>query len=131
MKLIVQTWRVTRLFAVAFVAQIVQSGPTHLTKKVILAAGVGAIEAVYRQVVPAGKTDGFWVRLWTAYKQVTAAAGKPAAPAVDLPGVTAAISAMIPTVGTAVSTLSTVSVPVSDVGSAPPAPAFSPAPNVV
>jgi hypothetical protein len=47
-----QAIRVARLFAVAFVAQLVTTGTANLGWKTLAALGIGAAEAVVRQIWP-------------------------------------------------------------------------------
>lgn len=51
-----QAIRVARLFAVAFVAQLVTTGTEDLGWKTLAALGVGAAEAVVRQIWPTTAT---------------------------------------------------------------------------
>lgn len=83
MKVLTQIWRVVRIFALAFVAQLIPSfSLSQVTKQALIAAGVAGVEALYRQFVPAGKTDGILGNLIAAYnliKQAGAPAVQPVA----------------------------------------------------
>ena len=51
-----QTIRFARLFAVAFLAQLVTAGTANLGWKTLAALGVGAVETVVRQIWPTTST---------------------------------------------------------------------------
>ncbi|HEX3539669.1 MAG TPA: hypothetical protein VHT75_04420 [Acidimicrobiales bacterium] len=89
MKTITQLWRLVRLGAYTFVAQLIAgaiaSGTTNLTRAALIAAGVAAAEAVYRQAVPAGRTDGLLGNLIATYRLVKAGVPVPHPPAAPPP----------------------------------------------
>lgn len=58
-----QVWRIFRLTAVAFGAQLAALGPAHMTRDALIGAGIAAAEAVYRQITPAAplREYGAWI----------------------------------------------------------------------
>lgn len=95
--LLQQVWRFVRLFAAAFVAQLYLAPSLKLDSRVLIAAAIGAVESVYRQLSPAGSARvigtlatvlGYLAR--TAQQPASAAPGAPKpAPASSKPSVVA------------------------------------------
>lgn len=88
-QLLQQSWRFVRLFAAAFVAQLYLLPSSKLDGKLIVAAAVGAAEALYRQLSPAGSARVLGALASLMSSLASAASQKPsAAPGASQPAKT-------------------------------------------
>lgn len=82
-----QSFRLARVGAWTFAASAL-SGLAHLVwadRTAIAAVAAGAAEVAWRRVFPTGRLSGFLANVLCAYRQITAAASVPAAPAAEHP----------------------------------------------